>query len=153
MCQEVSACEKISLHDTWQVWIKGSSFTTWNQAFSLHLSGVAEAHGAVGVRIGQQSLAKVVHTLVQLIWNVGRLTRNTQADGRLNIPKQTKKSDVILFACLVKSSYLHSDTWKTFTIWNAIISGFNFLVGICSRDYETSSCLAITGAAGAKPPK
>lgn len=46
---------------------------TWNGAFSFYPPGVAEAYGAVGMRVSQQSLAKVVNPLVQLIWNVGCL--------------------------------------------------------------------------------
>lgn len=41
-------------------------------------ASVAEAHGAVGMRVGQQALAEVVNPLVQLIWNVGRLEKHTR---------------------------------------------------------------------------
>lgn len=46
---------------------------TWDEALGFDLPGVAEADGAVGVRVGQQPLRKVINPLVQLVWDVGCL--------------------------------------------------------------------------------
>lgn len=55
---------------------------TWTGAFHFDPLRVAEADGAVGMRVGQQSLAKVVNPLVELIWNVGRLENQNHTRRR-----------------------------------------------------------------------
>lgn len=63
---------------------------TWSEAFPPHAPGVAEAHGAVRLRQGQQPLAEVVHPLVQVIRDVGRLQQHnhrTQSRGTPRLPE------------------------------------------------------------------
>ena len=48
-----------------------ASSLTWSVAFSLHVSGVPQPHGAVGLGQGQQVLAEVVHPLGEIVWDVG----------------------------------------------------------------------------------
>lgn len=47
--------------------------STRSGALHLNLPAAAEAHAAVGVRVGEQPLADVVNLFIQLIWNVGCL--------------------------------------------------------------------------------
>lgn len=47
--------------------------STRSGALHLNLPAAAEAHAAVGVRVGEQSFADVVNLFIQLIWNVGCL--------------------------------------------------------------------------------
>lgn len=71
---------------------------TWTGAFRLDPPSVAEAHGAVGMRVGQQALAEVVNPLVQLVWNVGRLEsrKNTHdANPRARISEEKTKIKII----------------------------------------------------------
>lgn len=42
-------------------------------ALHLDLPAAAQAYAAVGMRVGEQSLADIVNLFVQLIWNEGRL--------------------------------------------------------------------------------
>lgn len=46
---------------------------TWSGALHLNLLAAAQAYAAVGLRVGEQSLADVVNLFIQLIWNVGGL--------------------------------------------------------------------------------
>lgn len=46
---------------------------TWSGALHLDLPAAAQAYAAVGLRVGEQSLADVVNLRIQLIWNVGGL--------------------------------------------------------------------------------
>lgn len=62
----------------------------------MNLSAVAEADGAVGMRVGQQSLAKVVNPLVKLIWNVGRLKKNTHTHRFMSTRKKNILKELVL---------------------------------------------------------
>lgn len=42
-------------------------------ALRLDLAAAAQAYAAVGMRVGEQSLADVVNLFIQLIWNEGCL--------------------------------------------------------------------------------
>lgn len=47
--------------------------STRSGALHLNLPAAAEAHAAVGMRVGEQSFADVVNLFIQLVWNVGCL--------------------------------------------------------------------------------
>lgn len=63
---------------------------TWDGALSFYLPCVVESYGAVRMRVGQKSLTKAVHPLVQFFRNVGcleyqqthkKITANTGKEG------------------------------------------------------------------------
>lgn len=82
---------------------------TWSGAFGFDLSRVAEPHGAVRLGVSQESLAKAVNPLVQLIWNVGCLEFHIQITIKktlniIQIQGNTKRRSAgnrlrYLFAC------------------------------------------------------
>lgn len=86
-------------------------YGTWTGAFRLDPPSVAEADGAVGMRVGQQSLAEVVNPLIQLIWNVGRLENRKhmpQTHALVSVGKSQNKDHNFSFTVKCEPNYLLS---------------------------------------------